>query len=46
MQYRPLAESFPLLEGADLDSLTASIKARGLREPIVTFENKMDAAAQ
>ena len=40
-EFHPLANVFPLLESSDFDRLVGSVRANGLREPIVLYEDKI-----
>ena len=41
LEFHPLANAFPLIEGDEFDALTADIEANGLRDKITLYEGKI-----
>lgn len=40
-EFHPIANAFPLIEGAEFDELVADVKTNGVREQVVLYEGKI-----
>lgn len=41
LKFHPLADAFPLIEGAEFDALVADVKARGVTHPVILLDGKI-----
>lgn len=41
LEFHPLTNLFPLIEGQEFEALVADVREHGVREPVVLFEGKI-----